>query len=155
MPEPGRGLLALMLLWIAVAPSAWAHDPEDDDSENISEIKQQIEDGRASAATTTLERMLSDEPKNADLLNLLGYASRKMGRFQASRDFYIRALAIDPDHKGALEYMGELELQTGQFDEAKELLKRLREQCPSGCEELDDLLLAFSSHGIEVPISGN
>ena len=35
-------------------------------------------------------------PGNADILNPLGYANRKLGRWTVSRDFYTRAPAVDP-----------------------------------------------------------
>jgi len=145
--------LASLFFGILAAISAHGAYPEDDETNDLADIKQQIEDGQPTEAATSLEQLLLEDPKNPDLLNLLGYANRKMGRLQASRNFYNRALAIDPAHKGALEYMGELELQTGDIAAAKELLRRLGEQCPDGCEELDDLLLAFSRSGVATPIN--
>ncbi len=145
--------LLLLVFGILAAASAHGAYPEEDEAADLADIKEQIEDGQPQNAATSLEQLLLKDPKNPDLLNLLGYANRKMGRLQTSRDFYVRALAIDPTHKGALEYMGELELQTGDFEAAKELLRRLAEQCPDGCEELDDLMLAFSRSGVATPIS--
>jgi len=42
-------------------------------------------------------------------------------------------------HKGALEYLGELYVETGQIDKARENVAQLKKLCPSGCEELADL----------------
>ena len=42
-----------------------------------------------------------------------GFASRKLGDYAASEVAYDKALAIDPKHKGALEYKGELFLTLG------------------------------------------
>lgn len=143
---PIKALFALIGL-LVVTPAFGAY-PDDEESSDLVLIKQQIENDRASEAETSLRQLLANDPKNPDILNLLGYASRKLGRWQASRDFYTDALTIEPGHKGALEYMGELELETGDVAAAKKLLQRLREQCPDGCEELDDLLLAFSKNGV-------
>ncbi len=147
--------LALVIFGMLAAASAFGAYPEDEETSDLAQIKQQIENDRASEAETSLRQMLAEDSENPDILNLLGYASRKLGRWQESRDFYSHALAIDPAHKGALEYMGELELETGNVDAAKELLRRLREQCPDGCEELDDLLLAFSRNGVATPTGGS
>ncbi len=46
---------------------------------------------------------------------------------------------IDPDHKGANEYLGELYVQTGQMALAREHLEKLDDLCTFGCEEYDDL----------------
>lgn len=147
--------LALVCFGMLAAASAFGDYPEDEETSDLAQIKQQIEDDRASEAETSLRQMLAENPDNPDILNLLGYASRKLGRWQASRKFYSHALTIDPAHKGALEYMGELELETGDVAAAKELLLRLREQCPDGCEELDDLLVAFSKNGVATSTGGS
>ena len=84
-----------------------------------------IETGRAEAALGELRPLLEDDVFEADALNLMGYAYRKLGNFAGSREYYTRALTLDPRHKGALEYMGELELQTGDPVAARALLARL------------------------------
>ncbi|RTL71245.1 MAG: tetratricopeptide repeat protein, partial [Hyphomicrobiales bacterium] len=59
--------------------------------------------------------------------------------------FYRKALDFDPDHKGALEYLGELYVETGDLPKARENLARLEKLCPSGCEEREDLEKAIAS----------
>ena len=118
-------------------------------------LRTQIENGKAADAAETLSGQLAVEPRNADILNLLGYAHRKMGNKKTSRNYYARALAIDPRHKGALEYMGELELETGNVKAARVLLARLQAICPKGCSELDDLIEAFQSRGIATKAGGS
>ena len=61
--------------------------------------------------------------------------------------WYNRALALDSKHKGALEYQGELFVETGQIDKARENVARLKQLCPRGCEELDDLNEAIAAAG--------
>lgn len=68
-------------------------------------------------------------PNNADALNLMGYAHRKLGRVDQALGFYRKALAINGGHRGALEYLGELYLQTRGPKQAKEMLKRLDDAC--------------------------
>jgi len=155
MGDTASKKLALVLFGMLTATSAIGAYPEDEEASDLTQIKQQIEDDRASEAETSLRQLLANDPKNPDILNLLGYANRKLGQWQASRDFYTDALTIEPGHKGALEYMGELELETGDVAAAKKLLQRLRDQCPDGCEELDDLLLAFSKNGVATSTDGH
>jgi tetratricopeptide (TPR) repeat protein len=89
---------------------------------------------------------LAARPHDADILNYLGFTKRKMGDFPASLDYYKRALAIDPDHKGAHEYLGELYLQMDDPDSAKAQLATLVTLCPDGCDERDALAAAISGY---------
>ena len=82
---------------------------------------------------------IGGDPKNADLHNLLGFSARKIGLYAESEQHYTKALSIDPKHKQALEYMGELYLTLGQIDDAEKLRARLDDVCWLGCDELDDL----------------
>jgi len=74
-----------------------------------------------------------------DILNYLGYAHRKLGIIERAQDYYAQALAIDPDHKGANEYLGELYLEIGEIGKAKTQLARLDAICAFGCVEREDL----------------
>jgi tetratricopeptide (TPR) repeat protein len=76
---------------------------------------------------------------HADVYNLLGFSLRKTGDYKQAYTFYRKALEFDPEHKGALEYLGELYVETGQVDKARENVVLLKKLCPSGCEELADL----------------
>lgn len=95
-------------------------------------------------AIRTLTAMIQTNPRNADAYNLLGFSYRKSEDMSRAERSYKRALRLDSDHKGALEYMGELFLETNRRDKAEELLARLEKLCPSGCEELEDLKGAFA-----------
>ena len=59
---------------------------------------------------------------------------------------YLKVLAINPDHLGALEYQGELFIATGRVDQAKANLDRLKTLCGS-CEEAEDLENALKAAG--------
>ncbi len=115
---------------------------------DLKKMKTMIEGESPGDALAPLHDFLVNEPKDADILNLLGYAYRKLQRYDQSRIYYDRALAVEPAHLGALEYLGELELETSNPDAAKALLIRLQAACPDGCHELDDLIEAFAQHGI-------
>ena len=60
--------------------------------------------------------------------------------------YYDRALAIDPHHLGALEYLGELYVEMGDVDAARRNLALLSELCPEGCEPLEELQEVIAAH---------
>ena len=96
-------------------------------------------------AVPYLNRALQARP-NADVLNYLGYTHRMLGDYPGSLDFYQRALARDPDHKGAHEYLGELYLKMNQLANANAQLAELTRLCPGGCEEKDVLMKAIADY---------
>ena len=91
------------------------------------------------SAVPLLQTALDKTPNDADVWNLMGYAHRKLGMTDKALKYYQRALAIDADHRGTLEYLGELYLETGKPEEAKKMLARLDKVCFFGCEEYTDL----------------
>jgi tetratricopeptide (TPR) repeat protein len=93
-----------------------------------------------------LERALNDRPNNADVLNYLGYTHRMVGENQTSLLYYKKALAIDPDHKGAHEYMGELYLNMHDLTNANLQMAELVRLCPSDCDERDALTKAIADY---------
>ena len=95
------------------------------------------------AAISTLNNAIAAQPRHADAYNLLGFSYRKIANFDLAERNYRRAIRLDPAHKGALEYMGELYLETGRHTQAEALLVVLEKLCPDGCEELEDLRHAF------------
>ncbi len=82
--------------------------------------------------------------KNADAQNWLGYSYRKLKDFDNAFAHYRQALAIDPNHKGAHEYIGEAYLETGNLAQAEQHLATLAKLCSAGCKELDDLRVAVA-----------
>ena len=86
-------------------------------------------------AVRMLFQEVTRDDSNPESWNLYGYALRKNGQYAQARQAYARALAIDPSHRGALSYMGELHVQAGELDKAREKLADLRRLCPQGCEE--------------------
>ena len=101
-----------------------------------------------SDAIPYLNRALQERPNNADVLNYLGYTHRMLGDYPGSLDFYQRALAREPDHKGAHEYLGELYLKMHQLASARAQLDELTRLCPSGCEEKDVLTKAITDYQV-------
>lgn len=94
-------------------------------------------------AITYLLRADKEEPNNADINNLLGFSYRKLGQYNKANHHYQKALRIDPKHRGALEYLGELYLETNQLGKAKQQLARLDEVCAFRCDEYKKLKRAI------------
>ena len=76
------------------------------------------------------------KPNNPDTLNYLGFTSRKLGDFENGENYYLEGLAIEPNHVGINEYLGELYVVTNRIELAKERLNVLT-NC--NCEEYDEL----------------
>lgn len=92
-----------------------------------------------SEAAGRLEKAALRYPDDADLHNSLAYAYRNQARYPLAFEHYRRALAIDPRHKGAHEYIGEAYLKVGDLASAEKHLAVLKELCPLSCEQLEDL----------------
>lgn len=101
--------------------------------------KKAVEAKEYRSAISFLIKAADETPDNADVYNLLGFSYRKLGELDKSLTFYNRALSIDPKHRGANEYIGELFLQTGDLSQAEKHLKVLDKACFFGCEEYDEL----------------
>lgn len=100
-----------------------------------------IKAGKYEEAIRLLKEVAVSEPKNADVQNLLGYSHRKLKQFDLALQYYQEALRLEPLHRSANEYLGELYLETGQLAKAEERLRVLEKACPWfwRCEEYDDL----------------
>ena len=77
-----------------------------------------------------------EEPNQADTLNYLGFALRKLGNFEEAEKYYLLGLNIKPEHHGINEYLGELYIATNRINLAKERLEVLK-NC--NCEEYGEL----------------
>ena len=76
------------------------------------------------------------KPNQADTLNYLGFTTRKLGDFENGEKYYLQGLAIDPNHKGINEYLGELYVATKRHNLAVERLEVLK---GCNCEEYEQL----------------
>lgn len=74
-----------------------------------------------------------------DILTYQGFANRKMGLSAKAYIFYQAALTVDPNHRGANEYLGEFFVETGDLPAAKDQLAKLNDICQFGCEEAEEL----------------
>ena len=105
-----------------------------------------IKDNNYDKAIVKLKEAEAAAKKDADIQNLLGFAHRKSGKLDEAAKYYKSALALDPKHKGALEYQGELFLMRGDKVSAEKNLQKLDKICWLGCSELDDLRTAIRNY---------
>ena len=91
-----------------------------------------------SAIRLLLSAALRDT-RNADIQNYLAYAYRNSGDIALAFQHYNRALALNPRHRGAHEYIGEAYLMVKNVAKAEEHLAALQKICLIPCEEFDDL----------------
>jgi tetratricopeptide (TPR) repeat protein len=109
----------------------------------IDDAEDHIDDEEYWEAIALLEQVRAQEPDNADVLNYLGYSHRKLGDHVTALDFYTAALAQEPNHLGANEYLGELYLEMNDLPKAEERLAVLAAACDSDCDEYEDLAEAI------------
>lgn len=107
-----------------------------------------IRAGRFQKAIDRLNGIVEKEPKNADAWNLIGFASRKLEKFDASFKAYEAALGLEANHKGALEYLGEWYLDNDNPEGALEQYKALSAAC-DGCKEQRQLETAIVEYTAE------
>ena len=100
-----------------------------------------------SKAFKNLEKANKKDKDNPDILNYLGFTSRKTGNFELAEKFYLQGLKIKPDHYGINEYLGELYVQTNQINKANERLEVLK-NC--NCKEYQELELIIKTRGTKI-----
>jgi tetratricopeptide (TPR) repeat protein len=145
MKTPALFLSVLLVGASLAAAGALAVDNvTSQEAPDLSSVRAKIKAKDYKAALAELTPMLETH-QHADVYNLIGFSLRKSGDYKQAYTFYRKALEFDPEHKGALEYLGELYVETGQLDKARENLVLLKKLCPGGCEELADLELAIAS----------
>ncbi len=112
----------------------------------LTTVRQQIAAKQWAAAVDELKRI--NDTGSADWNNLMGYSLRKATPpdLSGSERFYNEALRIDPKHKGALEYSGELYLMKGDLASAEKRLAALDKLCLLPCEEYTDLKKAVARY---------
>lgn len=118
-------------------------------SERVTNAREAIKAKNWRAALNELNMAVKDEPKNADIHNLLGYANRKQAQPNLTKAFehYKTALRLDPGHKGAHEYIGEAYLMDKKPAEAEKHLAALEKLCGNKtCEEYADLAKALGEY---------
>src|SRR5262249_11746852 len=116
-----------------------------DDPDYTAAVKA-IKAEKYSAAIPLLQGVVARDSRNADAYNWLAYATRKSGDPAGAVPIYEKALAIDPKHRGAHEYVGEAYLQLGDLPKAKQHLAVLDKLCFFPCEQYTDLKKAIEAY---------
>jgi Flp pilus assembly protein TadD len=129
---------------LSSAPAYAVDNMSSTDAPDLTSVRAKIKAKDYPAALAEL-RDLAEDIQQADVYNLLGYTLRKTGDVKTSLTYYTKALELQPDHKAAREYLGELYVETGNMEKAKEQLAILAKLCPGGCEEREDLQKAISA----------
>ncbi len=132
-------LAAAAALVLCGAPALAVDNMVSAGAPELGAVRTKIKAADYPGAIADLDAMVRGGVQHADVYNLLGYSLRKTGEVGRAATFYAKALEFDPAHRGALEYQGELFVQTGQIDRAKRNLTILAQLCPQGCEEREDL----------------
>jgi tetratricopeptide (TPR) repeat protein len=135
------GVLALALPAVAFAAGSdsSASTGDSDADSNYAMAKTAIAQFKYDEAKGYLQKVLAAKPEDADALNLMGFAERKLGDPTESLAYYNKALAQNPKHLGANEYLGELYLEMKDVKKAEERLAVLQQACGGACEEYQEL----------------
>ena len=147
MNMPPRAPVRLVFLRpvICAALLGWAGPGHAADSgpapanDKLASARAQIKARQWPAALEELKRV--DDGASADWNNLMGYTLRKGNPpdLAGAEKHYAEALRLDPKHRGALEYSGELYLIKGDLPAAEQRLATLNQVCWLPCEEYTDL----------------
>jgi tetratricopeptide (TPR) repeat protein len=87
-----------------------------------------------------------EKKDDARVLTMIGYSIRKQGRVEEGIGYYMKALALDPNHVEAREYLGEGYLQQGAIEKAKEQLAEIGRRCGVTCETYGELERQISDY---------
>ncbi|MET3756808.1 tetratricopeptide repeat protein [Rhizobium binae] len=131
---------------VTALPAFAVDNMESTDAPDLTSVRAKI-DAKDYAGALAELRGLAEDNQQADIYNLMGYTLRKTGDYRTSLTYYTKALELRPDHKAAREYLGELYVETDEMAKAKEQVASLKQLCPSGCEELEDLQKAIAAKG--------
>jgi len=137
---------------VALAPGvASAEDTSEQSTEGMLERDyaaglKAIEASNWAEAIRLLSSAALRDTRNADIENYLGFAYRNSGDLSGAFLHYNRALALNPRHRGAHEYIGEAYLIIGNRAKAEEHLAALRKICLIPCKEYGHLEKKFAEY---------
>jgi Flp pilus assembly protein TadD len=147
MKHPLLRILLSAVFALALQQGALAADSTEPAApDKLTQARSLIKNKKWAEAIDELKRV--NDPSSADWNNLMGYSLRKARTpdFEGAERHYNEALRIKPDHRGALEYSGELYLMKGDLATAEKRLAVLDKACLFGCEEYTDLKKAIERY---------
>jgi Flp pilus assembly protein TadD len=133
-----------LIAGLGLSPARAVDNMTSTDAPDLTSVRAKIKAKDYAGALAQL-RELADDVQHADVYNLMGFTLRKTGDFKTSLTYYNKAIEMQPEHKAAREYLGELYVETGNMEKAKEQLAVLAKLCPGGCEEREDLQKAINA----------
>ena len=149
-------LLASMTGTPAMAIMGTGEREQEPPSDEYAEGQAAFERQDWQAVIDHMARAIEERPWDDDAHNLMGFAYRKLGDYDQALEQYDRALALNPHHRGALEYLGEAYLELDRPELAKGMLDRLVVECQrisatdggwqASCEEWQDLNEAYQAY---------
>ena len=139
-------LIAAAFFVAAGALHAADSSPAEPAKDALSTARSYVAAKRWDDAIAELKRVNAAD--NADWNNLMGYTMRKQATpdLDAAEQYYNAALRIQPQHRGALEYSGELYLMKGDLTTAEQRLGTLDKACTFSCSELRELKAAIARY---------
>jgi tetratricopeptide (TPR) repeat protein len=136
---------AVALASVPVLAMSTNSTPAAQQTDYFKEAKKLVDAKQYNKAIPLLKQSLAEQGDNADTLNLLGFSYRKSGDQMTALDYYTKALAKEPKHLGANEYLGELYLEMKMLPKAEERQAVLKDACGS-CDELNELTAAIDDY---------
>jgi len=111
--------------------------------------RQLLENGKAFAYAGRYDEAVAvlsliRDKNDPEVLNYLGYATRKAGNIDAGLAYYRKAIRLDPDSTLARSYMGEALLLQGKRGAALEQLSEIGARCGVSCREYTILARALN-----------
>jgi Flp pilus assembly protein TadD len=140
--KPIMGVMIAAIMGGGIAVNAFAADTPSKPSASapdLTAVRAKIKAKEFKPAIADLTALVDGGTHHPDVYSLLGFSYRKSGDRTNGALYYRKALDLDPWHKGALEYQGEMFVEMGDLPRAKANLAKLVQLCPSGCEEREDL----------------
>lgn len=147
-----RNFISKLFLSLALVMTPWVVSVAADSASAKSDPAW-LTDARASIKSNNYDQAIkqlqsANEVNSADWNNLMGYSLRKKQPpdLVSSEKYYQAALKIDPSHRAALEYYGELLLMKKDLPGAEAMLARLDKACLFSCEEYRDLKASIAKY---------
>jgi Flp pilus assembly protein TadD len=89
-------------------------------------------------------KVVAQNNKSADGYTMLAYSQRWAGKLDDAFANYDKALALDPKHRGANNYLGIAYLKTNNLPSAQTQLAKLEGICGKSCDEYQSLAKAIA-----------
>jgi tetratricopeptide (TPR) repeat protein len=136
---PFKNLTLIVFVILSSSIYAAKYDKKVDPSELYEKATSHLKNEEYRKALRVLGKYTKSKPKDADGWTLYAFAQRKLKNYKKAEANYEKALELDPENKIALEYQGELFIETERLGLAQVNLNKLKELCPTSCDELEQL----------------